>query len=63
MLAGMLVTAAVVSLYIGDEPLDRDPLLFVRTMTTAFVVLAALSFTALALSIKSGLPGTRRDTP
>lgn len=63
MLAGMLVTAAVVSLYIGDEPLDRDPLLFVRTMTTAFVVLAALSFTALALSINSGLPSTRRDTP
>lgn len=50
MLAGMLVTAAVISLYIGDEPLDRDPLLFVRTMTTAFVVLAAISLLALALS-------------
>jgi MFS family permease len=63
MLAGMLITAAAVSLYIGDEPLDREPLLFVRTMTTAFVVLAALSFTALAVSIRSAVAGTRRDTP
>jgi hypothetical protein len=53
MLAGMLITAAVISLYIGDEPLDRDPLLFVRTMTTAFVILAAISFLALALSFRS----------
>jgi MFS family permease len=63
MLAGMLITAALVSLYIGDQPLEHDPLLFVRTMTTAFVVLAALSLTALGLSLKSGPLSARRDTP
>jgi len=63
MLAGMLVTAAVVSIYIGDEPLARDPPLFARTMTIAFVVLAAVSFTALALSVKSGLKRPGTDTP
>jgi MFS family permease len=63
MLAGMLVTAASVSLYIGNQALDRDPLLFVRTMTSAFLVLAALSLAALALSVRSGLRNARRDTP
>jgi MFS family permease len=63
MLAGMLITAAVVSLYIGDEPLERDPPPFVRTMSTAFLMLAALSFTALVLSVRSGRSGARRDTP
>src|SRR6185503_12973793 len=61
MLAGMLITAAVVSLYIGEQPLSRDPLLFVRTMGTAFVLLAAVSFTALALSVRSVLERVRRD--
>jgi MFS family permease len=63
MLAGMLITAALVSIYIGDAPLERDPLLFVRTMSTAFVLLAALSLGALALSLKASLVRTRRDTP
>jgi MFS family permease len=63
MLAGMLVTAASVSLYIGNQALERDPLLFVRTMTSAFLVLAALSLAALALSVRSGLRNARRDTP
>jgi MFS family permease len=49
MMAGMLITAAIISLYIGDDPVDRDPLLFVRTMTISFVILAAISLAALAL--------------
>lgn len=61
MMAGMLITAAVISLYIGDEPLEREPLLFVRTMTTSFILLAAVSAIALAISTlssrKPGRPG------
>jgi MFS family permease len=53
MLAGMLITAAVISLYIGDEPLDRDPLLFARAMRMSFVILAAVSLVALAISALS----------
>ena len=52
MLAGMLITAAVISLYIGDEPIAREPLLFARTMTTSFVILAAVSLAALGLSVR-----------
>ena len=48
----MLLTAAVISIYIGDEPVDREPLLFLHTMTTSFVVLAAISLAALLLSLK-----------
>ena len=53
MMAGMLITAAVLSLYIGDEPLERNPALFVRTMITSFALLAALSLLALGLSLRS----------
>jgi MFS family permease len=52
MMAGMLVTAAAISLYIGDAPLERDPLAFVRTMTTSFIVLAAVSLAALGVSLR-----------
>jgi MFS family permease len=58
MLAGMLITAAVISLYIGDEPLDRDPLLFARAMRMSFVILAAVSLVALAIS---ALPSRRSE--
>jgi MFS family permease len=51
MMLGMLMTAAVVSLYIGDAPVGSDPQLFLRTMKTSFVVLAAVSLVALALSL------------
>jgi MFS family permease len=53
MMAGMLVTAAAISIHIGDAPLERDPLAFVQTMTSSFVVLAAISLAALALSVAS----------
>jgi MFS family permease len=52
MMAGMLITAAVISLYIGDEPLERNPLLFVRTMASSFIILALLSLVALGLSLR-----------
>jgi MFS family permease len=52
MMAGMLLTAAAISVYIGDEPLDRDPLAFLRTMTTSFILLAAVSLVALGVSLR-----------
>jgi hypothetical protein len=52
MMTGMLLTAAVISIYIGDQPVDREPLLFLRTMSTSFIVLAAISLAALLLSLK-----------
>jgi MFS family permease len=52
MMAGMLITAAVISLYIGDEPLGREPLLFLKTMTVSFIVLAAVSLAALGVSLR-----------
>lgn len=52
MMAGMLLTAAAISIYIGDEPLDRDPLAFLRTMTTSFILLAAVSLVALGVSLR-----------
>jgi MFS family permease len=60
MLAGMLITAAVISLYIGDEPLDRDPLLFARAMRMSFVILAAVSLVALAISALSSRRSEQR---
>jgi MFS family permease len=53
MMLGMLMTAAVISLYIGHAPVARDPLLFLRTMSVSFLVLAALSLAALAISARS----------
>jgi MFS family permease len=52
MMAGMLITAAVISFYIGEAPLERDPFAFLRTMTTSFILLAAVSFVALAVSVR-----------
>ena len=52
MLAGMLITAAAISLYIGDEPLGREPLLFVHTMRASFVILAVVSLAALGVSLR-----------
>lgn len=58
MMSGMLITAAVISLYIGDEPLEREPLLFVQTMHTSFVILAAISLLALAMSFMRSRAGS-----
>jgi MFS family permease len=52
MLGGMLITAAVMSLYIGHEPLQAEPLLFVKTLAVSFVLLALVSFAALAVSFR-----------
>jgi MFS family permease len=52
MMMGMLITAAAISVYIGDEPLERNPVLFVHTMHTTFLILAALSLLALVLSLQ-----------
>ena len=62
MLAGMLITAASISLYIGDQPLGHAPHAFVRTMTTAFSILAALSLWALGLGWRSARRAAQRDT-
>jgi MFS family permease len=60
MVLGMLVAAALISLNIGNEPVDRDPARFVATMTTAFVILAALTLAALAVSSREAMK--RRPT-
>jgi MFS family permease len=52
MLTGMLITAAAISIYIGDAPVDRDPLLFAHTLRISFWILAAVSLTALVLSLR-----------
>lgn len=56
MLAGMLITAAVLSLYIGEAPLEREPLLFMRTMTVSFLLLAAVSLAATLISLLPSRP-------
>lgn len=56
MLAGMFIAAAVISVQLGNEPVDADPLRFVAVMDPAFVILAALTLAGLAVSM---LPGRR----
>jgi len=51
MVIGMLVTAVLVSLEIGNEPIARHPDRFIHVMTTAFVVLAVLTAAALAVGL------------
>jgi MFS family permease len=51
MVSGMLVTAALISLNIGNEPLNRHAMEFLATMETAFTALAALTVVALGLSL------------
>jgi MFS family permease len=51
MVTGMLITALLVSLRIGNDPVAEHPLLFATTMNQAFTVLAVLSTLALFTAI------------
>jgi MFS family permease len=53
MVSGMLITAALISLKIGDEPLERHAAEFLATMQIAFAALSVLTVIALALSLRS----------
>src|SRR6266581_216832 len=51
MLAGMFIAAALVSLNLGNDPVHRDPSRFLDNMRDAFLVLAAVTRVALAVSL------------
>jgi MFS family permease len=61
MLAGMAIAAALISLQLGNDPVDRDPQRFAEIMTDAFWILAGLTTAALAIGIAGnrhgGVPG------
>jgi MFS family permease len=56
MLIGMVATALLLSLTIGNEPVDRDPALFAQTTGNAFRLLAVLA----AIAVAGCVPGLRR---
>lgn len=53
MVSGMLVTALLISLYIGNDPIADHPLDFIETMTTAFSVLATVTTAALLVCLRT----------
>ncbi len=57
MVCGMLVTAVLISINLGNDPVEHHPIRFIGIMVTAFVALAATSAAALAVS---ALAGARR---
>jgi len=61
MLAGMVLAAALISFYLGDEPANREPLRFLKPMVIAFWCLTALTTVGLAV----GLVGSkgRKESP
>ena len=62
MVSGMLLTTTLISLAIGNDPVDQHPIRFIETMVTAFSILAVLSAVALVVCF---LTTTRRqiDSP
>src|SRR5258708_16595202 len=55
LLSGMLVTALLISLSLGNEPVDRHPAEFISIMTKTFWVLALATTGILALAIVAAL--------
>jgi MFS family permease len=49
MLCGMLVTAVLISINIGNDPVDQHPIRFIGIMVTAFSMLAILTAVALVV--------------
>src|SRR5258708_20367247 len=62
MLSGMLVTALLISLSLGNEPVDRHPAEFISIMTKTFWVLALATTGILALAIVAALRTTGSTT-
>ena len=60
MVSGMLIVAALVSLYVGHAPVESDPARFVAAMQLSFWILAALTAAALLLSLGVRAPNFLR---
>jgi MFS family permease len=60
MIVGMLVTAVLVSLAYGHEPVAAHPLRFVGVLRTSFAVVAGLCAVALVLSLLTRAGGAAR---
>ncbi len=58
MVTGMLLTSLLISLTLGDDPVERHPFALIGTMTTAFTVLAVVTGAAflICLSARSRRP-------
>ncbi len=54
MMSGMLVTAFLISLTIGNDSVDQHPIVFIGTMVTAFSILAAITAMALVVCFLTG---------
>jgi MFS family permease len=57
MIAGMLVTAILISLAMGNDPLEEHPDRVIHVVGTAFAILAALDVLALVVSIRTRRAG------
>ena len=54
MIAGMLITAVLISLAYGHEPVAAHPLRFVGLLHTSYVIVAGLCVLALLVALWSG---------
>lgn len=61
MLSGMVLAAALISLYLADEPVDREPLRFLEPMSATFWVLVVLTAAGLVVGLVGG--GGRKESP
>ena len=59
MVSGMLMVAALVSVHLGNQPVDADPARFVETMRAAFWILVGTTAAALALGVRGNRARTR----
>jgi MFS family permease len=53
MVTGMLITTVLISLGVGNDPIDRHPNRFIAIMGNAFIILAVVSASALVVSVKA----------
>jgi hypothetical protein len=58
MLSGMLITVVLVTVHIGNDPVNQHPIRFIGTMVTAFSMLSFLTAVALGVCF---LTRTRRQ--
>lgn len=54
MLIGMVLAAALISVYLGDAPVDREPLRFLEPMIITFWVLTVLTAAGLVIGVAGG---------
>ena len=52
MVSGMLIVAALVSVYLGHDPVGADPARFVATMRASFWILVGTTAAALAVGLR-----------